>query len=1453
MQEMIRDRAQAKAIQQKKGEGVRQKIEKALAISPTFQGLRYEKMAYSRSQAMYVLFLCSDRFVGMNEILRMTKLMKKQLGMEKLRLVVRQPADALEDGELLAQVVQEFMVASEPALLPFVGQSEAIFEGRFIDIAFARELAPEMVRRLGVDVRLEKYLLETFGREWKVRELSCSTGKLKESKVTAEIFQKIVEEEQRETLPVPKAPVRVERQVKKEAPAESVKKSAIAKSEIREPVQRMDSLLPDTQIVVEGDVISCETKVIQEGKGTFLFFDITDYTSSIRCKKYYKGDHAGMEHELEGERLRVKGEYIFDTYAKEHILNVRGIMPVAKTETVDTADEKRVELHLHTNMSAQDGISSVTDYIKQAAKWGHKAIAVTDHGVVQAFPEAAGAAAKAGIKIIYGMEAYMIDDYKKIYEGKNDHTFADDFVVFDIETTGLKPGVSEIIEIGAARIRAGKIVDEFQTFVKPVMGIPYQIISLTGISPDMVADAPDARTALEAFWKFAGTDCLVAHNADFDTSFVFGKSRELGMPCDNDVLDTLALARMHLDHLKTHKLDRIANHYGLTFNHHRASDDAVVTAKILLKMFSEMEQKDIHTLKGLNYGGSASAMKTQVRPYHTILLCKNKTGLINLYKLVSHGHLDFFKGRPRIPKSYIAKYREGLMVGSACEQGELYKAVLAGQEQVKLEEIASFYDYLEIQPNGNNAFMIREGVVKDEQELCDINRKIYELGRRLGKMTCATTDCHFLQPKDEYFRRILMDGIGFKDADDQAPLYFKTTDEMLGEFSYLGEQTAREVVIENPNKIADLVEHIDLFPGETAMPVVDGADQDILERAYKKMKELYGDPLPENIEKRLERELGSIIKHGFSVLYWIAMKLVEKSMSDGYLVGSRGSVGSSLAAFATGITEVNPLPPHYRCPKCKYSDFNIDAEEFGCGVDMPDAYCPKCGEKYVADGYDIPFEVFLGFNADKVPDIDLNFSGDYQGHAHDFIRELFGEKYVYRAGTISAIQENTAIGFVKKYMEKREKTVSGAELLRLARGLTGVKSTTGQHPGGLVIVPRDREIYEFTAIQKPANKMDVDTITTHFDFNSMHDILVKLDILGHDNPTIIRMLQDLIGFDPLQIPLDDPETLSLFSSTQALGITPEQIRGIKVGTFGIPEFGTKPTQKVLYKTNPTTMAELVRISGLTHGTDVWKGNAEDLIDSGTATLKSVICTRDDIMNHLVYKGVEQLTAFKIMESVRKGKWAKGKEPDQEKYEQAMRAANVEEWFIDSCRKIKYMFPKAHAVAYVVMALRIAYCKVHYPKEFYATIFSAKCGEFDATYVMGGVAAINAELDRLDELGLKASQTEKSLKVILELANEMLARGINFLPVDLKKSKAKKFVVEGDNIRLPFLAIPKLGEKAAELLEKEAAEEDFLSIEELKRRCKLSASVIDTMKEMGCLSGLSEKAQLTIFDVMQGMA
>ena len=1138
--------------------------------------------------------------------------------------------------------------------------------------------------------------------------------------------------------------------------------------------------------------------------------------------------------------MKISGSYYYEKYERDNAVAVAGICGMKLPERTDTAPKKRVELHLHTTMSAQDAVSDAVSIVSRAAEWGHSAIAITDHGVVQAFPDATATAKKKGIKVIYGVEGYLADDLKRIYPPGGTYPFSGEYVVFDIETTGLSPYRCDITEIGAVRIKDGVIGADFQTFIRPRGSIPPGIVALTGITDEMVKDAPGPKEALSAFREFCGDALLVAHNAPFDMGFIVQKGAEAGIDFTRDSIDTIVLCKIAFPELTRYKLNLVAKHLNIHLDHHRAVSDAVCTAKVMLECFKVFKKADMHDLEALNDAGQKMKVKN-MDMYHIVLLCKNKTGLQNLYRLVSDAHIRNFYKKPRMLKSLISKYREGLIVGSACEQGELYRALLAKKEDKEIKRIAAFYDYFEIQPLSNNLFLVKRGEVKDTEELKRINRKIYDLGLEMGKPVVATGDVHFLDEDDKLFRQVIFHTLGFEDT-EQAPLFLRTTDEMLEEFSYLGEDEAYDVVVKNSNIIAEQTEEIELFQSDTAMPIVDGADEEVLKSAYENAHRIYGDPLPEIVQARLKREMDSIISNGFGVLYWSAAKLVKKSVSDGYLVGSRGSVGSSLAAMMTGITEVNPLPPHYICPACKHSDFEVDAQRYACGVDLPPAVCPSCGAEYRRDGYNIPFEVFLGINADKVPDIDLNFSGEYQPKAHKYAEELFGADYVFRAGTISAIKDKTAFGYVKKYLDETGTVAPAAEINRLVEGISGVKRTTGQHPGGLVIVPKNREIYEFTAVQKPADSADAATITTHFDFNSMHDILIKLDILGHDVPTTIRHLQDLTGMDPLDIPLNDPDTMRLFSTLEPLGITPAQMSGIDVGTLGIPEFGTRFVRQMLVATLPTTMAELVRISGLSHGTDVWLGNAQELIADGIASLKECICTRDDIMNVLVASGVEKRLSFFIMENVRKGK---GLTADMQ---QAMEVAGVPEWFIDSCKKIKYMFPKAHAVAYVVMAFRIAYCKVHHPKAFYATYFTVHTGEFDCSYVMEERQGIVSNIKKLEAKGNTATANEKNMVTMLEIADEMYLRGIVFLPVDLQKSHATNFLMEEGGLRMPFLSVPKLGENAARSLAKARTEGGFLSVEDLKSRAKLTSAVIEEMQKMGMLAGFTATNQISIFDL-----
>jgi len=1154
-----------------------------------------------------------------------------------------------------------------------------------------------------------------------------------------------------------------------------------------------------------------------------------------------KSKHENVIERLkENVSVKVRGEAQYDKFSKELTVIASDIIEVPKKTKKDNAEKKRVELHLHTQMSAMDGVTPVKELVKRAHEWGHKAIAITDHGVVQAYPDAADAGKKFGIKIIYGIEAYLLDDAVPIVYYANGHPIDGEFVVFDIETTGLQADKDKITEIGAVKLRNGQIVDTYSTFVNPQIPIPEHIVKLTGITDEMVAEAPTVESVLPEFLEFSKGAVLVAHNASFDAGFIRHNARVLGIEMENPVVDTLELSRQLFPELSKHRLNIVAKHLGVELkNHHRALDDAMACAGIFTKCIEILKKKNVKTIDDIDnvFGDCENSYKTH-STYHAIILVKNYIGLKNLYKIVSESHLKYFHKRPRLPKKLFMTYREGLILGSACEAGELYRAILEKKSDEEISKIVRFYDYLEIQPLGNNRFMIDNGTVNSMEELKDINRKIVALGERYNKPVVATCDVHFMDPEDEVFRRILMAGQGFSDADNQAPLYFRTTEEMLEEFSYLGEKKCHEVVVENTNLIADMCEDIIPIPNGTFPPKIEGAEEEIRTLAEKRAKEIYGEKLPEVVEKRMEKELNSIIKNGFSVMYIIAQKLVQKSLSDGYLVGSRGSVGSSFVAYLIGITEVNSLPPHYICESCKYCEFIQDGS-YGCGFDLPKKVCPNCGKELKRDGYDIPFETFLGFDGDKEPDIDLNFSGEYQPVAHKYTEELFGVGHVYRAGTIGTIAEKTAFGFVKNYLDERELVKTNAEIGRLVKGCTGVKRTTGQHPGGVMIVPQDREIYEFCPIQRPADDTESNIITTHFDYHSISGRLLKLDILGHDDPTVIRMLEDLTGVNARTIPIGEERTMGLFSSTEPLNVRPEDINS-EVGTFAVPEFGTKFVRQMLVDTRPTTFSELIRISGLSHGTDVWLNNAQDLVRSKVATLSEVICTRDDIMLYLIHCGLPPKTAFKIMEDVRKGKGLK------EEYEQIMRENKVPEWYIESCKKIKYMFPKAHAAAYVMMAFRIAWFKVYYPEAFYVTYFTVRADEFDANMMCHGQAKVRNCIRELEQKGNNMTQKEKNVLTILEVANEMYARGISFLPIDIYQSDATKFQITPNGIRPPLNALQGLGIAAAQNIVEARSHGEFLSIDDLRTRAKISKTVIEILQQNGCLDGWPESNQISLF-------
>ena len=1219
----------------------------------------------------------------------------------------------------------------------------------------------------------------------------------------------------------------------------------LSKAIENEPMDLTSPLEQDTEITVAGRVISSEIRETKSGK-KLVTFDLTDGADSVSVKFFTEPEKfEGYKPLLKaGAAVAVNGKVQFDDYAKELNIMAWEMAPHQPAAVrTDDAPVKRVELHLHTQMSAMDGTNSVTDYIKTAAGWGHKAIALTDHGVVQAFPEAMAAAKGKDIKILYGVEAYLIDDMGAVVQCPRGQTLDDTFVVFDIETTGLSKDRDNIIEIGAVKVEKGAVLARFSTFVQPNMRIPEKITQLTGITDSMVENAPAIEAVLPDFLDFAGDAVLVAHNAAFDMGFVTAAAKKWGKSLSNTVLDTVELSRTLFPELPNHKLKTVAKHCGATLkNHHRAVDDAEATAEILIFCLAALAAQSVHTLQALNAFAGRNMNKSKLRHSHAILLAKNRTGLKNLYELISLSHLRHFVRRPRMPKSDVVRLREGLLIGSACEAGELFKAVKENKPAEFIEQLAQFYDYYEIQPTGNNLYLLREGQVNSVQDLEDLNKKIVALGAQYGKPVVAAGDVHFLNKEDEVYRRIIMTGEGFKDADKQAPLYLRTTAEMLREFAYLGAEKAAEVVIHNTNKIADMIESIEPIPSGTFPPFIEGAEQTLKEATLSRAKEIYGDALPPVVSDRLTRELDSIIKNGFAVMYVIAQKLVAKSEEDGYLVGSRGSVGSSLAATMAGITEVNPLSPHYVCKRCRYSDFDSDVVKSfagASGCDMPDQDCPTCGEALVKDGHDIPFETFLGFDGDKEPDIDLNFSGEYQSRAHAYTEELFGADNVFKAGTIGTLADKTAYGYVRKYMEEKGLTARNAEINRLKIGCTGVKKTTGQHPGGLVVLPKGHSIYEFCPVQRPANDMKSNVTTTHFDYHAIEGRLLKLDLLGHDVPTIIRMLHDTSGVDPRTVDLGNKRVISLFTSPEALGVRPEEIN-CQTGSLGLPEFGTGFVRGMLLETKPTTFAELVRISGLSHGTDVWINNAQELVKNNIATLKEIIPTRDDIMVYLINKGVERLAAFKIMESVRRGRGVTPKE------EEIMLDADVPEWYIESCKKIKYMFPKGHAVAYVMMTMRIGYFKIYHPYSFYAATFSVKAEDFNYETMCRGAQTVQDEIKRLQALGLDMTAKEKSALTILELVRELYARGLKFTPLNLYEAAADKFAVTPNGLMPPLCAVAGLGANVAQNIVESRAGGDFATIEDFRERTKTNKTVIELLKKNGILDGIPETNQMSLF-------
>ena len=1211
------------------------------------------------------------------------------------------------------------------------------------------------------------------------------------------------------------------------------------------------------EVVVRGKIIQLETREIRNEK-TIVMFAVTDFTDTIKAKVFTKNERLPelLDKLKEGAFIKMKAVAMMDQFEHDIALgSVSGIktIPDFTEKRMDHSPVKRVELHCHTTMSDMDGVTDVKKLLKTAMRWGHQAMAITDHGVVQAFPDANHCVEGKDFKVIYGMEGYLVDDIKNIATDSRGQSLDSTFVVFDIETTGFSAVNDRIIEIGAVKVENGVITEKFSEFVNPERPIPFEIEKLTSINDRMVEDAPNISVILPRFMDFCKGSVLVAHNADFDTGFIRHNCEVLGLPYDYTYVDTLGIARSFLEGLKNYKLDTVVEAMGCTLaNHHRAVDDAGATADVFVRFLERFKKKNIRDLDELNtYSAMSVDAIKKLKTYHIILLAKNEIGRINLYRLVSLSHLDYYARRPRIPKSVLAKYREGLILGSACEAGELFRAVVDERSEEEIARIVDFYDFLEIQPTGNNEFMIRDPKmtkVSTVADLQDLNRKIVELGEKFNKPVCATCDVHFLNPEDEVYRRIIMSNKGFGDADLQPPLYLRTTEEMLEEFQYLGAEKAEEVVVTNTNRIADMIDRISPVRPDKCPPVIENSAGILRDICYNRAHELYGENLPDIVTERLERELNSIIGNGFAVMYIIAQKLVWKSVADGYLVGSRGSVGSSFVAYMAGITEVNSLQAHYLCPKCHYVDFDSDyVKSFSgrSGCDMEDRVCPVCGEPLMKEGHDIPFETFLGFKGNKEPDIDLNFSGDYQSKAHAYTEVIFGKGKTFRAGTVGTLADKTAYGYAMHYYEEHEQHKRSCELDRISSGCVGVRRTTGQHPGGIIVVPHGEEIYSFTPVQHPANDQTTKIITTHFDYHSIDHNLLKLDILGHDDPTMIRMLEDITGVDATKIRLDDPEVLSLFHGLEALHIKPEDIGGTDLGSLGIPEFGTEFVMQMLRDTKPKAFSDLVRISGLSHGTDVWLGNAQTLIQEGKAQISTAICTRDDIMIYLIDKGVESEQSFKIMESVRKGK---GLTPD---YEKVMKEHDVPDWYLWSCKKIKYMFPKAHAVAYVMMGIRIAWFKIHEPLAYYAAFFTIRATAFDYGLMCQGKAAIDNHIKAYKanpNLSKKEQDTLRDMKIV----QEFYARGFEFLKIDLYQSDAIKFQVVEDKLLPPFSVIEGMGGIAAEALAVAARAETergekFLSKDDIRQKAKVSQTVLDTMAELGLLGGLPESNQLSIFD------